>query len=269
MLKAETDIRTHHDELVAVCSRLAAPELALDPDAPIPLSEHEVAATAAREEHEAALAAAARASDRARRLDDLVGGFTDAHRAIEPLRAAAEEMRGLAELAAGRGANQQGMPLSSFVLAARLEEVAEAASHRLAAMSGGRFTLVHDGGRRDKRRRAGLGLLVSDAWTGRTRETATLSGGETFQAALSLALGLADVVTAEAGGRAMDALFVDEGFGTLDPESLDEVMNVLDELRSGGRLVGVVSHVADLRQRIPTQIRVRKGARGSRVETSL
>jgi exonuclease SbcC len=161
------------------------------------------------------------------------------------------------------------MPLSSFVLAARLEEVADAASHRLAAMSGGRFTLVHDPGeRRDRRRRAGLGLLVSDAWTGRTRATATLSGGETFQAALSLALGLADVVTAEAGGRTMDVLFVDEGFGTLDPDSLDEVMNVLDELRSGGRLVGVVSHVADLRGRIPTQIRVRKDTRGSRVETS-
>ncbi|WP_242418430.1 SbcC/MukB-like Walker B domain-containing protein, partial [Frankia sp. CpI1-P] len=91
---------------------------------------------------------------------------------------------------------------------------------------------------------------------------------ETFQAALSLALGLADVVTAEAGGRRMDALFIDEGFGTLDPDSLDEVMGVLDELRSGGRLVGVVSHVADLRQRIPNQIRVVKGTNGSRVETT-
>ncbi|WP_235488472.1 hypothetical protein, partial [Frankia sp. AvcI1] len=85
---------------------------------------------------------------------------------------------------------------------------------------------------------------------------------------LSLALGLADVVTAEAGGRRMDALFIDEGFGTLDPDSLDEVMGVLDELRSGGRLVGVVSHVADLRQRIPNQIQVVKGTNGSRVETT-
>ncbi|MCK9920399.1 hypothetical protein MXD61_00465 [Frankia sp. AgPm24] len=136
-------------------------------------------------------------------------------------------------------------------------------------MSSGRFTLVHDtDGRRDRRRRAGLGLLVDDAWTGRRRHTRTLSGGETFQAALSLALGLADVVTAEVGGRRLDALFIDEGFGTLDADSLDEVMAVLDELRSGGRLVGLVSHVTELRTRIPNQIRVLKETTGSRVETT-
>ncbi|MCM3883820.1 SbcC/MukB-like Walker B domain-containing protein, partial [Frankia sp. R82] len=118
------------------------------------------------------------------------------------------------------------------------------------------------------RRRAGLGLLVDDAWTGRRRHPRTLSGGETFQAALSLALGLADVVTAEVGGRRLDALFIDEGFGTLDADSLDEVMAVLDELRSGGRLVGLVSHVIELRTRIPNQIRILKETTGSRVETT-
>jgi exonuclease SbcC len=127
---------------------------------------------------------------------------------------------------------------------------------------------VHSDVSRDRRTRAGLGLQVRDGWTGRTRDTATLSGGETFMTALSLALGLADVVTAEAGGQTIDALFVDEGFGTLDADSLDKVMDVLDDLRAGGRLVGIVSHVADLRQRIPTQVQVVKGPHGSTVATT-
>ncbi len=94
----------------------------------------------------------------------------------------------------------------------------------------------------------------------------SLSGGETFQASLALALGLADVVTAEAGGARLETLFIDEGFGSLDDEgSLDEVLDVLDRLRDGGRAVGIVSHVAELRQRIPTQVRVEKGRTGSRV----
>jgi exonuclease SbcC len=95
------------------------------------------------------------------------------------------------------------------------------------------------------------------------RDTSTLSGGETFLASLALALGLADVVTAEAGGTRIEALFVDEGFGSLDEDTLEEVMTVLDGLREGGRTVGIVSHVAELRQRIPAQVRVHKGQAGS------
>lgn len=268
---AQARIQAHHDERIEARSRLSAPELAeAAPDATTPLDEQERAAAAARAAHEEAWATATTTAERARRLEALVEQYAAAHAALTPRREAAVQLRQLADLAAGRTpANQHGMPLSSYVLAARLEEVADAASRRLAAMSGGRYTLLHDTGeRRDRRRKAGLGLLVLDAWTGRSRPTATLSGGETFQAALSLALGLADVVSAESGGHAIDALFVDEGFGTLDPDSLDEVMNVLDELRAGGRLVGVVSHVADLRLRIPTQIQVRKGPSGSTVETT-
>jgi exonuclease SbcC len=104
------------------------------------------------------------------------------------------------------------------------------------------------------------------AGPGQDRETSTLSGGETFLASLALALGLADVVQAEAGGTRIEALFVDEGFGTLDEDTLDEVMDVLDGLREGGRVVGLVSHVAELRARIPAQVHVRKTRRGSSVE---
>ena len=155
------------------------------------------------------------------------------------------------------------MRLSAYVLAARLEEVAAAATERLATMSGGRYALVHSDERVKGGGRSGLGLRVVDAWTGVERDTCTLSGGESFTASLALALGLADVVQAESGGTAIETLFVDEGFGTLDEETLDEVMTTLDGLRDGGRVVGLVSHVLDLRARIPTQLEVRKTRTGS------
>jgi DNA repair protein SbcC/Rad50 len=152
------------------------------------------------------------------------------------------------------------------VLAARLEEVAAAATVRLERMSNGRFQLVHTDERARRERRAGLELRVVDGWTGQQRPPATLSGGETFLASLALALGLADVVAAEAGGSRLETLFVDEGFGSLDERTLDEVLDVLDALREGGRTVGIVSHVAELRQRIPARVRVVKGRGGSHVE---
>lgn len=156
------------------------------------------------------------------------------------------------------------MRLESYVLAARLEQVAAAATARLQRMSSGRYTLVHSDARTGGRR-SGLGLHVVDAWTGRERDTATLSGGETFFASLALALGLADVVTDEAGGVRLDTLFIDEGFGSLDDQTLDEVLDVLDSLRERDRSVGIVSHVADLRRRIPAQLEVVKERHGSAV----
>ncbi|MDH6575257.1 SMC family ATPase [Kitasatospora sp. MAP5-34] len=170
----------------------------------------------------------------------------------------------LAGLAAGTsGENVLRMRLESYVLAARLEQVAAAASDRLVRMSGGRYTLVHSDDRVSGNRRSGLALRVVDAWTGIDRDTATLSGGESFFASLALALGLADVVTDEAGGMPLDTLFIDEGFGSLDEQTLEEVMDVLDGLRERDRAVGIVSHVPDLRSRIPAQLLVKKGRHGS------
>jgi exonuclease SbcC len=157
------------------------------------------------------------------------------------------------------------MRLSAYVLAARLEQVAAAATERLVRMSAGRYTLVHTDEAGGGRGRSGLGLRVCDAWTGVERDTRSLSGGESFIASLALALGLADVVTGEAGGAPLDTLFVDEGFGSLDDETLEEVIDVLDALREGGRVVGVVSHVSELRARIPARLHVRKGTHGSTV----
>ncbi|CAL9382309.1 AAA family ATPase [Streptomyces sp. enrichment culture] len=196
-------------------------------------------------------------------LDRLSAQATDAVRRLAPLRTEHTRVARLAALAAGTSAdNERRMRLESYVLAARLEQVAAAATARLLRMSSGRYTLVHSDDRTG-RGRSGLGLHVVDAWTGRERDTATLSGGETFFASLALALGLADVVTDEAGGVRLDTLFIDEGFGSLDDQTLDEVLDVLDALRERDRSVGIVSHVADLRRRIHAQLEVVKGRSGS------
>jgi exonuclease SbcC len=157
------------------------------------------------------------------------------------------------------------MRLSAFVLAGRLERVVDLANERLVSIGAGRYRLAHTDDVASHGRRSGLGLVVHDLWTGRTRDPATLSGGESFMASLALALGLADAVRQESGGFDLQTLFIDEGFGTLDEESLEHVMEILDTLRDGGRAVGVVSHVVDLRSRIPTQLRVHKSTQGSSV----
>lgn len=172
----------------------------------------------------------------------------------------------LADTAGGLGPdNILRMRLSAYVLAARLERVVDLANERLASMGDGRYRLRHSDALVAGGRRSGLGLAVEDLWTGRARDTATLSGGESFVASLALALALADGVREEVGGFDLQTLFVDEGFGSLDEDSLEQVLDVLDGLRGGGRAVGVVSHVADLRARIPNQLQVSKTETGSRV----
>ncbi|MGW8885361.1 AAA family ATPase [Streptomyces sp. NPDC055749] len=212
-----------------------------------------------------AAAALAAARERCSELDRLSRRTAVEVRGLGPLRREYERVARLAGLTAGTSAdNDRKMRLEAYVLAARLEQVAAAATARLQKMSSGRYTLVHSDARSGGRR-AGLGLHVVDAWTGRERDTATLSGGETFFASLALALGLADVVTDEAGGVRLDTLFIDEGFGSLDEQTLDEVLDVLDSLRERDRSVGIVSHVADLRRRIPAQLEVVKERHGSAV----
>ena len=191
------------------------------------------------------------------------------HQGLADLGPAQEEAQLVQELAdcfAGNSAdNVLRMRLSSYVLAARLAEIATLANERLTTMSDGRYTLEYTDARAAKGARSGLGLLVRDAWTGQTRQTSSLSGGEGFMASLALALGMGDAVRAEAGGFDLQTLFVDEGFGSLDEESLEQVMAVLDTLREGGRAVGIVSHVSELRTRIPHQLEVLKAQAGSRI----
>lgn len=248
----------------AVRAVLAEPDTvaaAQRPAVDLPAAEQEAGRAAER------LRRAASAQDAAARrcaeLDRLSARAADAVRRLAPLREEYERVARLAGLTAGTSAdNERKMRLEAYVLAARLEQVAAAATVRLQRMSSGRYTLVHSDDRAG-RGRSGLGLHVVDAWTGRERDTATLSGGETFFASLALALGLADVVTDEAGGVRLDTLFIDEGFGSLDDQTLDEVLDVLDSLRERDRSVGIVSHVADLRRRVHAQLEIVKGRSGS------
>lgn len=161
--------------------------------------------------------------------------------------------------------NTKRMTLTSYALAALFADVAAHASERLVVMSAGRYRLVHDVSIGKGEKKAGLGLRVFDAFTQETRDTRSLSGGEGFMASLALALGLADTVAGTRGGVELDSLFIDEGFGSLDPDALAEVMRVLDELRAGGRTVGVISHVQAMQQSIPAGITVRNSPTGSRV----
>jgi exonuclease SbcC len=136
-------------------------------------------------------------------------------------------------------------------------------------MSGGKYTLELDDLAKGNAQ-AGLGIKISDAWSGQSRDPRSLSGGETFYAALALALGLADVVRDEAGGTQLETLFVDEGFGSLDQESLQLVLEQLDALRSGGRIVGVVSHVTEMKDWVQHRVEVEVSPdRTSRVRTLL
>jgi exonuclease SbcC len=213
-----------------------------------------------------ASAAESAAATRCRELDLLGAQAAARVRELGPAREEFSRLRRLADLASANSTeNRYRMELETYVLAARLEQVAAAAGARLQRMSGGRYSLVHSDARGGGRAKSGLGLMVVDAWTGTERDTSTLSGGETFFASLALALGLADVVTDESGGTRLDTLFIDEGFGSLDDQTLDEVLDVLDGLRERDRAVGIVSHVADLRHRIPAQLRVVKGRDGSTV----
>ncbi len=163
------------------------------------------------------------------------------------------------------GENSKKLTFQRFVLAALLDDVLRQASLRLRTMSRGRYTLQRRQDVADARKASGLDLEVFDDYTGRARPASTLSGGEGFMAALSLALGLSDVVQAYAGGIQLDTLFIDEGFGSLDPESLDMAMKALIDLQQKGRMVGIISHVDDLKRQINSGIEVTLGAAGSHV----
>ncbi len=160
----------------------------------------------------------------------------------------------LASTLRGLPPNTMRMELETFVLAAQLEEIVQVANVRLRSMTDGRYALRHTDAIEKNRGKWGLGLEVSDAHTGGVRTPDSLSGGERFQASLALALGLADVVTSRAGGMRLDTLFIDEGFGSLDAETLEVTMATLDNLREGGRTVGLISHVASMKESIPAQL---------------
>ncbi|MEZ7761074.1 AAA family ATPase [Actinomyces oris] len=204
----------------------------------------------------------ARTAESHEHLRRAVDGVEQAATAYEEAAGSSADLIRVATLA--RGENEAGTPLATWVLQARFEEVLVFANERLSQMSSGRYELIRVAEETSqRRRRKGLGLAVVDhLGDERTRDPRTLSGGETFYVSLSLALALADVVSAESGGVSLETLFIDEGFGTLDADTLQAVMAQIDHLRAGGRTVGIVSHVAELRDQIAERIAVRRVASG-------
>lgn len=162
-----------------------------------------------------------------------------------------------------KGDNSRKLTFSSFVLQAVLDDVLQTANLRLGKISQGRYSLYRSQDIVDARKEQGLGLEIMDAFTGQARAVTTLSGGEIFFTSLSLALGLSDVLESYAGGLHLDTILVDEGFGSLDPETLDSAISALLELQKGGRLVGIISHVAELKERISAQLEIIPTNQGS------
>lgn len=218
-----------------------------------------------------ALSAARSRSDAARLSIDQLEKALARRAALEAQRETLEKgsrsLYRLSELLRGDIAGRH-LPFKNFILAMYFREVARRASIHLSRMSDGRYYLKSDEGQASGRGKIGLGLRVLDTWTGLDRSTNTLSGGEKFLTSISLALGLADSIREQNGGVSLDSVFIDEGFGSLDDEALDRAISVLDKIR-GGRVIGIVSHVAALRSRIAARIEVEKTASGSRLSQSL
>ena len=255
----EARVAAHEKALFAAREALASERLTRAAAASAPDLEA-LTETARKAEEDAA--AASRASgileQHCAQLDAARASLEEALEALARTREKAGPIRRLADIAAASGPeNLASTPLSAWVLIARLEEVLAAANPRLAAISSGRYELVSVPDDGTASRKSGLGLAIIDHDTDALRSPRTLSGGETFYTSLALALGLADVVSAEAGGIELRTMFIDEGFGSLDSHTLSLVMAQLQVLRCAGRTVGVISHVEEMATQIADQIQVR------------
>ncbi|KAI5915188.1 AAA family ATPase [Thauera sp. 2A1] len=256
-------IRSADEQLAAARERAERATRAIAGIVAPDLAALESRAAACRERIEAVLARIAHQRGEQARLAKLLAALDDIARESGAIEAEYRVVGHLADIA--NGDNGRKLTFQRYVLAALLDDVLRAASLRLKAMSRGRYLLQRREDVADARRAAGLDLEVFDDYTGRARPASTLSGGEGFMASLSLALGLSDVVQAYAGGVQLDTLFIDEGFGSLDPESLDMAMKALIDLQQRGRMVGVISHVEEMKQQIDVAIEVVQGVWGSRV----
>ena len=255
------EIAAHADEAARTAERLrlarAAAEGVTAPD----LGDLEAAAAAAAEAALAARTAAVELSAAADTASRQLERLAELDREAAGVHERYEVVGRLADVA--NGDNPRHLSFQRYVLGAFLDDVLVAASQRLHLMTKGRYRLERTERRFGGKAAAGLNLEVYDAWTGVPRPVATLSGGESFMAALSLALGLAEVVQAHAGGIHLETVFVDEGFGSLDDESLDLAISALMGLGEDGRLVGIISHVSELRERIDARLEITADKSGS------
>ncbi|WP_062377074.1 AAA family ATPase [Demequina pelophila] len=223
----------------------------------------ELASIEAADARDRAIEEATAAWSRAAALGELRAEHDELGATTARARAERDAVLTLADSLEGKAPNERRLRLESFVLASKLERIVAAANGRLQTMSSGQYRLEHDDSSQYRNKETGLALRIADAHTGQSRSTRSLSGGETFLASLSLALGLAETVTSEAGGIELSTLFIDEGFGSLDGDTLEVAMSTLDDLRASGRTVGLISHVEAMHDAIPARLEVTKAADGS------
>ena len=255
-------ITTYEQNLAAATDRLQRAQAAVDGKTAPDLDAVLAAEQHASQHYNGLTAQSAVAARERAELERQQQQLLQLEEKMTDLQEAYQTAAALAETA--RGNNTARLTFSAFVLQAILDDVLQAANLRLTSMSRGRYSLSRTGDVLDARRENGLNIEVTDSFTGVARPVKTLSGGEIFLASLSLALGLSDVVQAYAGGIHLDTILVDEGFGTLDTEALDMAIRTLTDLQKGGRLVGIISHVGELRERISARLEVIPGQRGSR-----
>lgn len=251
----------HREAVAEVRAKLADERFAALPDTPV--------------DSDTPAAVAQASANRLTELNQLDGSVaSEQRRAAEQAEHSRELMARLGEEGARaealsrfadtlRGANARKQNIEVFVLASWLEEIIRAANAHLTELSSGRYQLEVDESIEAHGRQSGLGIAVFDSYNGELRKPQSLSGGETFLVSLALALGLAEVVSAQAGGISLDTLFIDEGFGSLDSETLEVAMRSLDQLRQSGRTIGVISHVEAMHQRIPAKLVVERNPDGS------
>ena len=258
----KTEIDTFYEQYAAYKQAAAGLEKDVTATEPRDLDELETAVEALRQRYDEIQARLEVLNTEKTKLEELHAQHTELTKALAVKTAEAQNWVALAKDLCG--SNPRKLQFDTWILSAFLHEVTVFANKRLERMSEGRYRLAvsEDHGTGNAYR--GLDLEIADAYTGKCRPSATLSGGETFMASISLALGLADSIQARAGGIRIDSMFIDEGFGSLDEKALENAVGILDEIR-GNRMVGIISHVGELQSRIPQKIEVIKTGMGSSI----
>ena len=258
----KTEIDTFYEQYAAYKQAAAGLEKDVTATEPRDLDELETAVEALRQRYDEIQARLEVLNTEKAKLEELHTQHTELTKALAVKTAEAQNWVALAKDLCG--SNPRKLQFDTWILSAFLHEVTVFANKRLERMSEGRYRLAvseeHGAGNAYR----GLDLEIADAYTGKCRPSATLSGGETFMASISLALGLADSIQARAGGIRIDSMFIDEGFGSLDEKALENAVSILDEIR-GNRMVGIISHVGELQSRIPQKIEVIKTGTGSSI----
>ena len=172
------------------------------------------------------------------------------------------DIKALHDTAAGQVSGKEKISLETYIQAAFLDRITARANTRLMNMTSAQYELKRRTEGNDRKTQAGLELDIIDHYNGTVRNVKTLSGGESFKAALALALGISDEIQSSSGGIRLDSMFVDEGFGSLDADSLEKAIGELVKLTDGNRLVGIISHVGELKERIDKKIVVKKAKTG-------